>query len=403
MCEWPFFTERCLQKMHGLQQGVECSWRGEINCQQNGPQMALELMGQGIDVVPVKGGFVEAGVRGDLVGDAVHLPTLQNRKSSGLDGLEGNVFPDAAVGEELQHLPCFLHVLIALDLVRIHPVLGDAPRLIDITPDVVDEAVEQIVVQPLIAVVDKAEQVDLNDLLLQLLQPEDGVVGHQRGVVLDALIGDVQVGQHPLGQVIQGADLLATLDFPFDFTEAEIFGLALEQRDLIQPLWIVHQTHKSLATRRFQMRAYDGNQPVLLMRHRLADGILQEAVSGRNDALLGQVLHEFTKDIDRFAGDLGRLPGFGLQLLSFLGSAESILAEFKDQTSLLVPCDLRDLKLGKLEVRKILSLNVSGILFDLVEIKGEKQLLGFEVTQLQKPVNARFDRVKLPQCVFFGV
>ena len=86
--------------------------------------MALELMSQGINVVPLKGGFVEAGVGGDMVCDAVQLLALQDRKRSGLDSLKGCVFVNAAVGEELQHLSGLLQVLIALDLVRIHPFLG---------------------------------------------------------------------------------------------------------------------------------------------------------------------------------------------------------------------------------------------------------------------------------------
>ena len=71
------------------------------------------------------------------------------------------------------------------------------------------------------------------------------------------------------------------------------------------------------------MRAYDGDQPILLMGQRLSDSILQEAVSGRHDALLCQVLHQFAKDIDRFAGDLGRLSGPGRQLLPLLGGNTS--------------------------------------------------------------------------------
>ena len=99
--------------------------------------------------------------RGDLVDDVVQFLALQNRKHLAPDGLEGSVFPDAIVSEELQHLPGFLQVLIALDMVRVDPLPGGTLRLVDVPSAVVDKAVEQVIMQPLIAVVDKAEQVDL--------------------------------------------------------------------------------------------------------------------------------------------------------------------------------------------------------------------------------------------------
>jgi hypothetical protein len=84
----------------------------------------------------------------------------------GLDGLKRGISPDPVIGKEFQHLAGLLQVLIALDVVGIHLFLGGALGLISEPSDVVNQAVDQVVVQPLIAVVDKTEQVDFNNPLV---------------------------------------------------------------------------------------------------------------------------------------------------------------------------------------------------------------------------------------------
>jgi len=96
--------------------------------------------------------------------------------------------------------------------------------------------------ESLIAVIDKTEQIDTNGPLLQLLQPEDRVIRHQRGIVFDTFIGNLQCWQKRVGQGIQVIDLSTTLDFAFDFTGTEISGLSLELCDGVEARGILQET-----------------------------------------------------------------------------------------------------------------------------------------------------------------
>jgi hypothetical protein len=78
--------------------------------------------------------------------------------------------------------------------------------------------------------------------LVQLLQPEDGVIRDQGGVVFDAFIGNLQRRQQPVRQMVQVMNLLTATDFALDLTGAEIARLPLELGNFIESRRIVQQT-----------------------------------------------------------------------------------------------------------------------------------------------------------------
>ena len=57
--------------MDGLQEWVVGRSRGELDREEDRPDMALKLWGQAIDMVPFEGEFVEAAVRRDMVSHKV--------------------------------------------------------------------------------------------------------------------------------------------------------------------------------------------------------------------------------------------------------------------------------------------------------------------------------------------
>ena len=76
---------------------------------------------------------------------------------------------DTLIREQLEHLgPLSKSSLLSLQLV--YTFLRCLFRSIMILSDVIKQAVDEIVVQFLIAVVDKAEQIDTNRLLVELLE-----------------------------------------------------------------------------------------------------------------------------------------------------------------------------------------------------------------------------------------
>ena len=233
--------------------------------------MAFKLRGQAIDMFPLKGRFVESGILGDVVGDEIEFLSLQNGKCLGLDLMEGYMRCNIGCREQFEDLASLLQVLVALVAVLIHLVLCGLFRAIGLLSDVRKQAVDQMVMESLIAVVDKTEQIDTDGPLLQLLQPEDRVIRHQRGIVFDTFIGNLQCWQKRVGQGIQVIYLSTTLDFAFDFTGTEISGLSLELCDGVEARGILQETMSVLDVRRPQILGGDGGQPLLFMRQRLAD------------------------------------------------------------------------------------------------------------------------------------
>jgi len=75
---------------------------------------------------------------------------------------------------------------------------------------------------------------------------------------------------------------------------------------------------------------YNGLKTTLLLRERAADHILHAAVSKSDDALLCQVVHEFSEDINRLATHRRRLAGTHLQLPPHHGICVPVLAEVED-------------------------------------------------------------------------
>ena len=118
--------------------------------------MALKLMGQVIYVLPLKGRFVKFNFCGNVVGDEVDLIALQNTERLCLDFMEGRLPCDTVIREEFQHLPGLIQVLVALGAVLIHSIFRNPLCCLTISPDVMNEAAHQIVMQSLVSVIHKA-------------------------------------------------------------------------------------------------------------------------------------------------------------------------------------------------------------------------------------------------------
>ncbi len=67
---------------------------------------------------------------------------------------------------------------------------------------------------------------------------------------------------------------------------------SLRRAILCLPCWY-HKRH-----------SYDDGQAFLLVCQRLADDVLHHAVAGHHQAVLFQVMQEFSKDVDPFRGNL---------------------------------------------------------------------------------------------------
>ena len=100
------------------------------------------------------------------------LLALQDGKRLCPDVLKG-ALGDAVIRKELQHVSSLLQVLVALCAVFIHPLLGRAFGRIRRASDVMNQPGQQIVLELLITMVHEAQQIEMDDPLVELLQPED--------------------------------------------------------------------------------------------------------------------------------------------------------------------------------------------------------------------------------------
>ena len=112
-----------------------------------------------------------------------------------MPGRPEGVLGDMVIRKEFQHVSCLLQVLVALCAVFIHPLLGRAFGRIRRASDVMNQTGQQIVMELLITMVHEAQQIEMDDLLIELLQPEDGIIGDERCIIPDVLIGDIETGQ----------------------------------------------------------------------------------------------------------------------------------------------------------------------------------------------------------------
>ena len=118
--------------------------------------MAFKLWRQLIKMVPLKGGFVESRVCGQMIRDELQLSALENAKRGCLDvwkGVCGAIWP---IRRELQDLPGFVQMVVSLDAGRIHALLGGIFGRIGIPSDMINQAGDQMIMQSLIAMGRKA-------------------------------------------------------------------------------------------------------------------------------------------------------------------------------------------------------------------------------------------------------
>jgi hypothetical protein len=79
---------------------------------------------------------------------------------------------------------------VGFDAILIYTLLGCILSLIDIPSDIINQAVNQIVMEPLnyrfarslcsrIAMINKTEEIEINEKLIKSPKSEDGIISHQ--------------------------------------------------------------------------------------------------------------------------------------------------------------------------------------------------------------------------------
>ena len=94
--------------------------------------------------------------------------------------------------KSLEHLPGLLQVGIRGDPQVVNQFLGGNLGIVAMPPDMVNHALNQVVVQFLVAVLNEAKEINIDNVLTQPPELVDGVIIHERRVVSDVLVRDIQ-------------------------------------------------------------------------------------------------------------------------------------------------------------------------------------------------------------------
>jgi hypothetical protein len=122
---------------------------------------------------------------------ACQLVAGENPKGVGPDLPERRLVRNTIIRKEVEDVPRLVEGVVALDAGCIHAVLGRCLGVLSVLPDVIHEAGNQVVMEALIAVDDKAEQIEVRRPLREPFQLVDRVIAHQGGIIFDALVGNL--------------------------------------------------------------------------------------------------------------------------------------------------------------------------------------------------------------------
>ena len=86
----------------------------------------------------------------------------------------------------------------------------------------------------------------MDEPCIELLESEDGIIGDQRGIRLDAFIGDVEAGQEPFGQSIERAYLVSPLNFARNLATTDVPRFALKQGNFVEPWCVFSQEREGV-------------------------------------------------------------------------------------------------------------------------------------------------------------
>lgn len=185
-------VEALSQKRDRLHQVVVLTVSGERQLEQQRSQMLFKRESERSDELPFDRCCIEA-MGADVLRRPRKLCALQNAEGPPLDLAEGNRIGDAVVEEHAQNLPDMLDAFVAFLLegedLLLHALLGGGIHL----ADMVDQAVDQIVVDLPVALPQKAQEIEARHAGGQLLQLLYRVVIDERGIVSDAVVRDAQL------------------------------------------------------------------------------------------------------------------------------------------------------------------------------------------------------------------
>ena len=374
-----------LEEVDGLQEGTRRGASLQGNGLEQGAQPAFKAEGQRVNVLPDKGGFITAGARDEVSRRPGEGGAVEQAERRRLDVAQGRGWRHRPVGDQLEHPSGLDQIRGEGGAVGVDLLLSRRFGGIPIVLDRMHDATQQMIVDPLVAVVDEAEEVDRHHAGFEILEPGGGIVAHQRGIVGDGLRRDGQEGEQPRGQGGERLEGGRTVAFLPQGAVTEGLGGAPEQGQAIAAIRDGQEVRQGRAVCGAEVGLKQGGQPLFFCGERFADdGFLEGRVS-REDALLGgTVLEDHAQEILGFGANAGGLEGH-LDGLHAIGRAGAPIAKaFQDERALGEKRVLaHEAQVVRSYAQVELGVNELEIVADRIKGHGEKALLGLEIAQLE--------------------
>ena len=373
-----------LEKLDRLQQRGEAMRRRQDHGAQQGTKLGFDALDVVVHERPEKGAFIAVRARGQVGGNLVQAVGGQQGKGALLHLGQRRCGCQLIGGEEVEYLARPLDVLGSLQPVGVHLLLCPGFGIIADGFDDLHKAAEQMVMQTLGAIVQKAEQIQIDQPRPQLGQAGGAVKVHHAGVVPNRVRGQIQQRQDTLGGDGQRAHGRFPPALAPQRSGTQIAGHAAELRNGIVALVRFEECVEGGLFSVGQVIGKQVHQPRFFGRDGLANDLLLEiGIARQRDFRGGEVLQHDPQEIGDFGAEAcgpqrnvkGGLPISGL--------APSIAGQIENALALLLEgAVVRDAHRGEINGETMILTNPGQIWEDIRERSDAEQPgFGLEVAQ----------------------
>ena len=161
-----------------------------------------------------------------------------------------------------------------------------------------DKSLDQIVVNLAKAMIGKTQQIQKGRGRFHALQLVGRIELDQRSVIFAALIGKFRHRQKVFGKFVQWLKELPALGFAPQFLVTEVLRFVLECADPVHAFVGFEKHCQLLVDRRCHAFVQQLRNARTLTLNHTTDHFLQKSIARSDNALLGQVLHQFPENIN---------------------------------------------------------------------------------------------------------
>ncbi len=217
--------EMRLQITDGLQNRGIRAGRGEVERLEQWPQAGFRPLGQGIHFCPIERRIIDGAAGEQIVGQFREACGRQMGIGGVQQGCERGFWWVLRRRKEFEHVAHLGQIFGDRRLDDGRLFLHGGGRFILILLDQVQEAGDDVIVEPQIPPLHKTEQVERANIGIKCLQAGEGIEAHEPGIMRDRGLGNAKHRQHRSGALGQGLQERTTGEFVAHDILGEVLGI----------------------------------------------------------------------------------------------------------------------------------------------------------------------------------